>query len=147
MAGQWRRALSTEVHPDENYLKATTYHLTEFGLFGSKNLLHPANGSILEMYTSEAPPTQVCANLTDDNTISYWRSETNPAAAAGDGLLLQGQQSALISGAGIYNHGNGTEGYSRSFQIQGSLNGTDYTVLTNGQLAARRTRRSSTWAA
>ncbi|MFC1461366.1 FG-GAP repeat domain-containing protein, partial [Verrucomicrobiota bacterium] len=32
--GEWQRCLSSEVHTDENYVRATTYHLTEFGLFG-----------------------------------------------------------------------------------------------------------------
>ena len=136
VAGLWRRALSTEVHPDENYLKATTYHLTEFGLFGSKNLLHPANGSVLEMYTSESSSTNGIANLTDDNTISFWQSKANPAEPQEMVYTFKDDQTALISGAGIYNHGDGSTGYSRSFQILGSINGTTYTVLTNGELAA-----------
>ncbi len=135
-AGQWRRALSTEIFTEENYLRATTYHLTEFGLFGSKNLLHPANGSVLDGYTSEDSAVAGVQNLTDDNTISYWRSETNPASAQEMVYSFKDSESALITGAGIYNHGDGSEGYSRTFQIQGSINGADYTTLTSGVLAA-----------
>jgi PKD repeat protein len=134
--GQWRRALSSEVYPDENYLKATTYHLTEFGLFGNKNLLHPANGSVLELFTSEISETNGVQNLTDDNTVSYWQSSANPSEPQEMVYSFKDEQSALIAGAGIYNHGSGSEGFSHAFQILGSINGTDYSVLTNGILAS-----------
>jgi len=133
-SGQWRRALSTEVYPDENYLKATTYHLTEFGLFGNKNLLHPANGSVLELYTSERSATNGVQNLTDDNTVSYWQSAVNPSQPQEMVYSFKDDQSALIAGAGIYNHGSGSTGYSRAFQVLGSIDGTTYSVLTNGLL-------------
>jgi PKD repeat protein len=136
VSGQWRRALSTEVHTEENYLTATTYHLTEFGLFGSRNLLHPANGSVLDLYTSEDSEMLGVENLTDDNTVSYWRSETNPSTPQQMVYSFKDNESALLTGAGIYNHGEGSEGYSRSFAIQGSINGSDYSTLTDGVLAA-----------
>jgi hypothetical protein len=36
----WKRCLDTEVYPNEKYVKGTTYHLTEFGLFGSMREAH-----------------------------------------------------------------------------------------------------------
>ncbi|MBI3987663.1 MAG: PKD domain-containing protein, partial [Lentisphaerae bacterium] len=34
-SSRWERTLSSEVHADENFIRATTYHLTEFGAFGT----------------------------------------------------------------------------------------------------------------
>lgn len=36
--GTWKRSLSQEIHTVENYIECTVYHLTEFGIFGTREM-------------------------------------------------------------------------------------------------------------
>jgi len=36
--GTWKRCLSQEIHTVENYIECSVYHLTEFGIFGSREI-------------------------------------------------------------------------------------------------------------
>ncbi|MFC1497100.1 LamG-like jellyroll fold domain-containing protein [Verrucomicrobiota bacterium] len=134
-SGQWKRVLSFEVHATANYIKAITYHLTEFGVFGSKNILRPGNGGVLESFTSEYTNTMSAVNLADGNKVSFWRSELNPSGPQTFVYSFTNSESAVITMAGINNCiVNGYE--SEDFEIQASINGSSYWSLTNGTLAA-----------
>ncbi|MBN1676131.1 MAG: VCBS repeat-containing protein, partial [Kiritimatiellae bacterium] len=137
-SGTWKRALDSEVFANENYVRAETYHLTEFGLFGSDSVLLPANGGVLASYTSEAGNLFAATYLTDENTLSYWRSETDPLREQGFVYTFTNEQSAIVSTAILHNHGEdaGPSLYSREFEILVSMNGVDYVLATNGTLAA-----------
>ena len=131
--GIWKRVLSYIIDKDKNQVIAKTYHLSEFGLFGSKNLLHPANGGVLESYTSQFTNSMAAANLTDGNKSSHWRSEANPSGSQEFVYSFKDGLSAIISEATIHNWTR--NGYrSTGFEIEMSINGSDYWSVTNGTL-------------
>ncbi len=138
--GQWKRPLSCEVNTSANYVKITTYHLTEFGLYGSRNLLLAVNGGVLNICSFTGTNATSVASLTDGNTASYWLSPTNP----GPQEFVYGftnWQGAICSEVVIYNYGQAGQGltnYSRDYQIWGAMDigGTNFFPLTNGVLPA-----------
>ncbi|MDD4872457.1 MAG: PKD domain-containing protein [Kiritimatiellae bacterium] len=148
--GKWYRALSTEIDTEANVVKVTTYHLTEFGLFGTLNLLHPANGGELKSYTSQNSASKAAANLTDGNRHSFWQSAALPV---GDQTFVFGftnNQGAIIAEAVLYNFGQADEGqtnYCRDFTLASSMDDSTYLPITNGTLAAVETPQTFSFGA
>lgn len=131
----WKKPLSCEVNTSANFVKITTYHLTEFGLYGSRNLLLKANGGMLKTCSFSGTNVTSAANLTDGNTSSYWLSPTNP----GPQEFVYGFtnfQGAICSELVLYNCGAGTTNYSKDYQIWGAMDvaGTNFMFVTNGLL-------------
>lgn len=137
-AGKWKKALSCEVNTKDNHLKVKTYHLTEFGVWGSKNLLYPASGGILDAFTSEFTNTTAAANLTDGNNVSYWKSETQPGEQEFV-YSFANYMGAVINEAVIHNYGESGQGltnYSVDFSIQVSMDTSNYMPVSSGTLSA-----------
>jgi len=105
------------------------------------NLLLPSNGGVLNSYTSQYSAKYGAIKLTDGYVTSlgtFWIS--NPTSAVPQGFVysFSNHNSAVMSLATIYNYGQGivNNGYSKGFSIEASSNGTSFTVITNGVLAA-----------
>lgn len=137
---QWRRALSSEVLTEANVVCARTYHLTEFGLFGNRNLLLPANGGVLAAAADSAGEAFGGGNLADDNAVSFWRSAIGATGAQSFVYLFADDNSAVLDEVVLYNSGKATTGpdrYSQDFSIQTSIDGQTFRTVHSGTLAPR----------
>lgn len=137
--GKWVRALSTEVHTKENFVRVQNYHLTEFGLFGHMNLLTPEAGGILASEPVAYTNTTGGSNLTDSSLSSYWRSAVNPMTNQIFIYTFTNYMGGVIDRASICNFGQVSEGktnFSQGFSIQASMDGTNYQTLADGTLLA-----------
>lgn len=137
VSGEWRRPLSCEVQKDNNKIKIKTYHLTEFGLFGSGNLLMPANGGFLKNWTAQSSISNAAAHLTDGNTVSYWKSAGLPTTNQMFEYSFTNYQGAVINKAILHNYGEtgvGVTNYSTNFWIDTSLDGSNYQLLVSTTL-------------
>jgi PKD repeat protein len=131
-SGQWRKAYSSTVYPDDNYVQAVVHHLTEFGVFGTMNLLAPANGGVLETFTSESPDGATKAlNLTDGNTVSYWRSESTPETNQVFVYSFTNYMGAVLTKAVFNNDGDNG---SRDIEVQTSMDGVNFDTVASGIL-------------
>ena len=130
-SGQWKKAFSSTVFPDDNYVQATVHHLTEFGVFGTMNLLDPANGGVLESFTSEYTNSTKALNLTDGNTVSYWRSQPMPPPNQVFVYSFTNYMGAILTKA-IFNS-YGAYG-SRDFEVQTAMDGVNYSTVASGTL-------------
>lgn len=143
--GKWKKALNTEVHTKENKVIVKTYHLTEFGLFGSMNLLNPVNGGVLESFSSEYTNTMSAMYLTDGNTVSFWRSKDNPSTNQVFMYSFTNHQGAIVTEALIHNYGEegqGQNNYSSDFELQLSMDGSNYWTAVSDTLLAQETPQS-----
>ena len=133
--GKWKKPLSCEVDTVANLVRITTYHLTEFGLYGSRNLLLPANGGTLKSCSFAGTNVTSAANLTDGNTASYWQGPTN-AGPQEFVYSFTNYQGAVCSEVVIYNGTQGMSNYCRDFQILVSMDvdGATFRSVTNGVL-------------
>ena len=125
----WRKALSVEVHSKENFVKVRAYHLTEYALVGSMNLLHPASGGRLNSYKSEKSTMNAASHLTDGNGVSYWQSRDNPTGIEEFVYSFADYQGAVINEAVFNNYGEsalGLTNYSKDFSIKVSMDGVIY---------------------
>ena len=137
-ASAWRKSLACEVNTRDNCVKAQTYHLTEFGVWGSRNLLHPAIGGVLDSFTSEFTNTTAAVYLTDGNSVSYWKSEPLPGPQEFV-YSFSNFRGAVIHEAVIRNFsesGQGPDNYSGDFGIHVSMDGSNYLPVIGGALAA-----------
>ena len=135
--GKWKKALSCEVDTSANFVRLTTYHLTEFGLFANQNLLSPAGGGMLLSSTYEGTNETSVASLTDGNTVSYWKSAEAPLAPQVFIYGFTNYQGAICSEAVLYNYGQAGQGltnYSQNYEILVSMDGSNFTSVTNGVL-------------
>lgn len=138
-SGEWKRPLSSEVHKSQKIVRIKTYHLTSFGLFGSKNLLSPKNGGLLQFATSQYTNSTMAVNLADDNPLSYWRSLANPVTTQEFVYAFSGNKGIVATEAVLHNFGEAAAGqsrYSQSFSIRTSLDGTNYTNVVTDTLQA-----------
>ena len=111
----------------------------------SINLLLPANGGVLRSYTSQKSSGNGAAKLADNATGSagYWRSSDTPKKPQEFVYSFSNNSFAVLSRAVIYNYGEGSQNrYSKRFHIDASIDGVNYTVITNGILAANETART-----
>jgi hypothetical protein len=132
---EWKRALSAEVHRDSNEVRVKACRLTEFGLFGTKNLLSPARGGILMSSTSASSGGTGAANLTDGNRVSYWRSGEAPGEPQGFVYRFAGYDGAVCAKAVLYNYDSQSRAsFSRDYEILLSMDGTNWTSAANGTL-------------
>ena len=141
-SGSWKKALDSEVHTKENCVKVKTHHLTEFGLFGSRNLLHPANGGLLLSFTSEFSNDTRAAHLTDGNRVSFWRSVDTPSTNQQFTFGFGNDRGAILSEAMLCNYGESADGrnrYSRDFEVLISMDGAYFTSVASGSLPANET--------
>ncbi len=136
VSNEWRRVLETTVDQTACRVRLKTYHLTEFGLFGDVSLLSPDRGGVLLYGTVGATNYAAPKYLTDGNRASYWRSCANPS----DARFTYGFTNfsgAILDEAIFYNSGAGeTNAYSKEFEIRTSMDGSNFTVVVTGTLAA-----------
>ncbi|NCC51064.1 MAG: PKD domain-containing protein [Spartobacteria bacterium] len=140
VAGEWGYALESTVDTKGNRVLVTTHHLSEFGLFGSLNVLSADRGSSLMASPAGFDDNTSPYNLIDGNLVTYWRSETPPPSQAVFVFQFADEDTAVISDFALYNYGEagiGENRYSRNFEIDVSMNGTDYVVITNAVLLAQ----------
>lgn len=127
--GSWKRALTSIVHVNGNYVEATTWHLTEFGLFGQVNLLHPANGVVLEAPPSQAGPDTPADHVVDDNPFSYWQSASPPSDDEVFLYRFTNDLTAVISAITLQNPGPvaaPTQSLSQTVYVDVSVNGVAF---------------------
>jgi len=137
VSGEWKKPISAEVDTHDKCVKITTYHLTEFGLFGDGNLLNPASGGVLIGFTSEFSNRTSAACLTDGNPCSYWKSSCPPNGPQTFVYGFTNYQGAILTEAVLQNFGETDQGltnYSREFAIQVGMNQSDFITITNGVL-------------
>jgi PKD repeat protein len=138
--GKWKKVLAQTVDTKANCAKFTTYHLTEFGLFGSVNLLEPAHGGILMSHPQAYTNTTLAGNVTDGNKVSFWRSKTAPDAPQVFVYAFTNYCGAILDEAILSNYGEAGLGkalYSRDFSVQTSMDGTDFKSVAGGTLTAQ----------
>ncbi|MEI6167191.1 MAG: IPT/TIG domain-containing protein [bacterium] len=136
--GKWKKTLSCEVDTSANHVKVTTYHLTEFGLHASQNLLSPASGGMLRSCTYEGTNAGSVTSLTDGNNLSYWKSAAAPLVSQEFVYGFTNYQGAICSEAVLYNYGeaaNGLTNYSRNYEILVSMDNSTFTSVATGTLA------------
>ncbi len=105
------------------------------GTAGLLNLLLPANGGVLQSFSSQYDgSTYAAAKLTDGAVGTWWCSAANPGPQSFVYSFLSGQVARLGQ---VVLYGT-SDGYSsKTFDIQVSLDGINYyTALTNGTLVA-----------
>ncbi len=133
---QWRRPLAQEVDKTRNEVKLKTYHLTEFGLFGTANLLAREMGGQLQAFSSQYDGARGAAYLTDGNPASYWRSQNAPT----NQVFLYGWtnwQGAVLTAIVLHNYGEAGEGrtnYSRNFIAERSMDGSNFMMMVSNIL-------------
>ncbi|MFH0908282.1 MAG: LamG-like jellyroll fold domain-containing protein [bacterium] len=136
----WRRPLESEVLASDNKVRVKTQHLTEFGLFGTLNLLHPANGGILLAFSSEYTNTTRAVNLADGNLVSFWRSQMPPSSTQAFIYAFSNDMGAVVQDVVLHNYGEASFGqsrYSANFEIAFSMDGSNFVTATNGVLLAQ----------
>jgi hypothetical protein len=136
--GKWKKPLSCEIDTLADLVRITTYHLTEFALYGNQNLLLPANGGVLKSCSFGGTNAVAAANLADGNFASYWMAPTNSAAQEFV-YAFTNYQGAICAKAVVYNYGDAGQGlsnYSRSYSIHVALDleGSNFVSVTNGIL-------------
>jgi len=103
--------------------------------FAYKNNVLPANGGVLESFTSEYGSGWVASDLTNGVTNEDgWASATNPASDQEFIYSFLDGNNAELNHAII--HGGTAEGsyYSRDVEVWTSLNGTSYTIQGSDEL-------------
>jgi hypothetical protein len=99
------------------------------------NLVLPANGGVLESFTSEYGGGFVAANLTNGVTNEHgWASATNPTSPQDFVYSFDSGQDATLDRAVM--HGGTAEGsyYSKDVEVWTSANGTDFTLAGSSML-------------
>ena len=140
-AGCWRRALSSTVLPEENRIRIRTHHLTEFGVFGSGNRLHPMSGGLMVSGATGLTNMMGPANLTDGNTVSHWGSMPTPSGQQDFVYRLTNWSGMVVQSFMLHNYGGDPAGggtnYSKDFRIEGSLDGSNYWSIMADRLLAQ----------
>jgi hypothetical protein len=131
----WRRALSSEVDTQAKVVRLRNYHLTEFGLFGEINLLHPEVGGYLRNGNQPVYTNYTTAlSLSDGNKVSYWQSAENPTGPVVFEYGFTNWQGAVITEAVIRNHAGGYS--TKDFRIELSMDGSNFTAVVTNSLPA-----------
>jgi len=131
----WRRALSSEVDTQAKVVRLRNYHLTEFGLFGEVNLLHPEVGGYLRNNDQPVYTNYTTAlSLADGNKVSYWQSAENPTGPVIFEYGFTNWQGAIITEAVIRSHEGGY--YAKDFRIETSMDGSNFTAVVTNTLPA-----------
>jgi hypothetical protein len=135
--GKWKRVLSQDIDSKANVVSLTTYHLTEFGLFGSVNLLEPSHGGLLLSHPQAFTNTTGVANVTDGNKVSFWRSKVSPGEPQVFIYAFTNYSGAILQKAILNNYGEAGVGktrYSRDFSIHTSMDGVTFSCVAGGTL-------------
>ena len=103
------------------------------------NVLLPANGGVLEAYTSQYDVQWGAANLTDGETGAggFWISAAYPANPQEFVWSFAGGQMATFSEVVIHNYGQGVYNrYSRGYRLEVSNDGVNFSTVETGELPA-----------
>ena len=102
------------------------------------NVLLPANGGVLELYTSQYAPNWGAAKLTDGQTAGgFWVSAAYPSNPQEFVWSFADGQMATFSEVVIHNYGQGSyHRYSHGYRLEVSNNGVDFSTAKTGTLSA-----------
>lgn len=131
-AQAWQKASRSDIDIANNLVRTEVSRSGEVCLAGNPNLLLADHGCTVS--SAGADPANPLRNMADGNDHSCWRVDASQLPREIVFAFTNGPL-AVIHQFAILNAGGGSGEYLKSYQIETSLNGMDYTPCLSGELA------------